>query len=100
METGKERLVLADQELPLEGIEVDFQGRFGYPSNVYNRPIGGVDFSPDGRYLAAAGSDGTIMVYILSIEELMTMARSRLSRGFTLEECRTYLPLDSCPDGP
>ena len=98
METGKERLVLADQELPLEGIEVDFQGRFGYPSNVYNRPIDGVDFSPDGRYLAAAGSDGTIMVYIMSIEELMKVARFRLSRGFTLEECETYLSLDSCPE--
>jgi hypothetical protein len=37
--------------------------------------------------------DETISVYISSIEELMEVARSRLSRGFTREECRTYLSL-------
>jgi hypothetical protein len=58
----------------------------------------GVAFSPDGRYLVAAGSDGTIDIYIMAAEELMEAARSRLSRDFTQEECRTYLPLDSCPE--
>jgi len=63
-------------------------------------PLNGVDISQDGRYLAAAASDGTISVYIMSIEELMEVARSRLSRDFTQEECRTYLFLDSCPEAP
>ncbi len=39
----------------------------------------------------AAGSDGTVNVYTVSVEELMEVARSQLSRGFTDEECRTYL---------
>ena len=42
--------------------------------------------------------DETISVYIMSIEELMEAGRSRLSRGFTIEECRNYLSLDSCPE--
>jgi WD40 repeat protein/serine/threonine protein kinase len=69
MNDGRELLTLTDQPLPVRG----------------------VDFSPDGRYLATAGSDGTISVYPVSIEEVIETARSRLSRGFTNEECRTYL---------
>ena len=57
----------------------------------------GVDYSPDGRYLATAGSDGFVNLHILSAEELMKVARSRLSRGLTDEECQTYLHLDACP---
>jgi WD40 repeat protein len=98
METGEERLTLLDQELPQDRSEIEFQGRLGLPLNVFNRPMNGVDFSPDGRYLAAAGSDGTIIVYIMSLEELMEVARSQLSRGFTTAECQTYLSLDSCPE--
>ncbi len=96
METGKERLTLADRLVPQGRDEIDFQGGFGLPSNAKNMSISGVDFSPDGRYLAAAGSDGTVHVYIMSLEELMEIARSRLSRDFTQEECRTYLSLDKC----
>ncbi len=57
----------------------------------------GVDFSPDGRYLATAGADGFVNLHILSAEELMEVARSRLSRGFSDEERQTYLHLDACP---
>ncbi len=76
METGEEIATLSDRKSSL----------------------GGVDFSPDGRYLVTAGSDGTVSVYSISIEELMEVARSRLSRGLTLEECRTYLHLPLCPN--
>jgi WD40 repeat protein len=59
-------------------------------------PLTGVEFSPDGRYVATAGSDGAINVYIVSVEELVEVARSRLSRDFTNEECRRYLHLPMC----
>jgi WD40 repeat protein len=61
-------------------------------------PLLAVDVSPDGRYVAVAGSDGTISVYALEVEELMKLARSRLSRGFTKVECQHYLHLPDCPD--
>jgi WD40 repeat protein len=75
VEAGLELLTLADLELPVQG----------------------VDFSPDGSRLITAGSDGTVSEYIISIDELMEVAQSRLSRGFTTDECRIYLHLDACP---
>lgn len=56
----------------------------------------GVDFSPDGRHVVAAGDDGMVRVFVASVEELMGLARSRLSRGFTGDECRQYLHLPAC----
>ena len=57
-----------------------------------------VDFSPDGRYLVASGADGTIRVFVLAEDELIALARSRVSRSLTREECQRYLHLDRCPD--
>jgi hypothetical protein len=34
------------------------------------------------------------------MDELTDLARSRVSRSLTTEECRQYLHLDECPDGP
>lgn len=56
-----------------------------------------LEFSPDGRHLAVTNGDGTVRVFILSLEELVSMAQSRLTRSFTLEECQRYLHLNSCP---
>ncbi|MEE9216242.1 MAG: WD40 repeat domain-containing protein, partial [Anaerolineales bacterium] len=61
-------------------------------------PMEGVDFSPDGRHVVAAGNDGLIRVFVASLEELMDLARSRLSRGLTGDECRQYLHLTACPE--
>ena len=60
-------------------------------------PVKGVDFSPDGSRLVTARADGTISVYLMSVEELMEIAQSGLSRGFTKNECQTYLHLPTCP---
>jgi hypothetical protein len=35
----------------------------------------GIDFSPDGRYLATTGANWTVRVYLVSLEEPMDMAR-------------------------
>jgi WD40 repeat protein len=64
----------------------------------HSLPMKSVDFSPDGKKLLAAGADGKVSEFFLSIEDLMQIARSRLSRGFTQEECQTYLHLELCPD--
>jgi len=76
MGSGQELRILVDQSLPMKS----------------------VDFSPDGKRLLATGADGKVSEFILSVEDLMQVAQSRLSRRFTREECQTYLHLEMCPD--
>lgn len=58
-----------------------------------------VAFSPDGKYLFTGGDDG-VRVYTLQINDLITLARSRLTRTLTIEECQKYLHMDVCPASP
>jgi len=71
----------------------EFMTLYGNTNNVF-----GVAFSPDGRHLATAGGDGTARIYALETEELTSLARSRVTRALTSEECRQYFHLDQCPD--
>ncbi|MDX1436792.1 MAG: helix-turn-helix domain-containing protein [Anaerolineales bacterium] len=66
---------------------------FGNASNVF-----GASFSPDGRHVATAGADGTVRTFTLEIEDLVELARERLRRGLTEEECRKYLHIEACPE--
>jgi WD40 repeat protein len=65
------------------------------PSNLWD-----VAFSPDGKYLATANQDGTVRFYVLPIDELVALARSRVTRSLTTEECRQYLHVEECPTSP
>jgi WD40 repeat protein/DNA-binding SARP family transcriptional activator len=51
----------------------------------------GVAFSADGRLLATSSPDGTVALHLLPIDEFLEVARSRVTRGLTEEECRQYL---------
>ncbi|MGW8250937.1 MAG: WD40 repeat domain-containing protein, partial [Anaerolineales bacterium] len=54
--------------------------------------------SPDGKYLASGDiNNGLVRVYLLNVDELADLARSRLTRTLTEEECRQYLHLEQCP---
>lgn len=52
--------------------------------------------SPDGRFLATAGGDGTVRLFVLSVDDLLELARSRVTRSLTDEECRRFLHVDRC----
>ncbi len=62
-----------------------------------NVGLGGLDFSPDSRHLAV-GADDAVRVYALRMEDLLTVARARLTRSWTTDECKTFLHLEVCPE--
>jgi WD40 repeat protein/DNA-binding SARP family transcriptional activator len=51
-----------------------------------------ITMSSDGSQLVARSQDGTVSVYLLDIDELLTLAHARVARGLTDEECRQYVP--------
>lgn len=57
----------------------------------------GVAFSPDGRLLATVSRDGKVALYLLPIEEFVGVARERVTRSLTEDECRQYLQSRECP---
>ena len=65
---------------------------YGNTGNVF-----GVSFSPDGNRLVTAGADGTVRIYTLRLDDLVALARSRVTRSLSDEECRTFLHMDFCP---
>jgi len=56
-----------------------------------------IDFSPDGKYLVTTSGDGSARVYVLYLEDLIALARQRVSRSLTVGECQKYLHLEQCP---
>ena len=60
---------------------------------VDNGGAGGVSYSPDGKRLAVGGRSG-VYVFVLPIDELIALAKSRLTRSLTLEECKQYLHVE------
>ncbi len=62
------------------------------------RPVGVVaaasaQAGPGSRSICA---DGTILVQPIAVEDVVEIAKARLTRSFTDEECRTYLHLPEC----
>ena len=75
-------------------------GRLLLTLSGHQAAVNSCDFSPDGRRLATASSDRTARVHALMIEDLITLARTRVTRGLTTLECRKYLQLEKCPPTP
>jgi WD40 repeat protein len=94
--TGRQTLTLAS------GVagEVGPDSKFCFRTlKVAYLGVGGkLAFSPDGTRLAYTAADGTVRVLALDIDDLIDLARSRLTRSWTQDECETYLHRDTCPD--
>ena len=46
--------------------------------------------------LASAGDSGIVHVWTLDLDVLIDIAKARLTRGFSEDECRVYLHLTRC----
>ena len=94
--TGRQTLTLANGVAGEVGAESKFCFR---TLKVAYLGVGGkLAFSPDGTRLAYTAADGTVRVLALDIDDLIDLARSRLTRSWTQDECQTYLHRDTCPD--
>jgi WD40 repeat protein len=58
----------------------------------------GVQFSPDASKLVTVTANGIARVWALDLDDLITIAHSRLTRRFSEDECRQYLHVEQCPD--
>lgn len=56
-----------------------------------------VRFSADGRYLTAFGPGYGTQVHVVGVEDLLALARERVTRSLTPEECERHLH-GPCPD--
>ncbi|HSL29219.1 MAG TPA: WD40 repeat domain-containing protein, partial [Anaerolineales bacterium] len=62
----------------------------------------GVAFSPSdgGSRLLVASNDGLIREILLNINELLALAKTRVTRSLTTAECQKYLHVEQCPADP
>ena len=63
----------------------------GHAGRVYS-----VSFSPDSRWLASYGAEGTTRIWALDLEEVAELARQRVTRHLTDTECERYLRKTDC----
>jgi hypothetical protein len=48
-------------------------------------------------HLAVASNDGVVRVFLTRIDDLLAMARSRVTRSLAEPECQEFLHLERCP---
>ena len=68
--------------------------------NLHSFSVTGVSFSPDGKRLAISNTAGEARIYALPIEDIVAIAKSRVTRTLTPDECRKYLHAEQCPSEP
>jgi WD40 repeat protein len=73
----------------------DLHLNFHFPGGIYE-----LEISADGKRLYMVGYDGSLQVTAVKIDELINLAKSRVTRSLTTEECKLYLHVDTCPALP
>ena len=63
-----------------------------------------VEFTPDGTRVIVATWDEAgrhvVRMFLLKLEEIVALAKSRVTRSLTTEECQKYLHVEECPAEP
>jgi eukaryotic-like serine/threonine-protein kinase len=59
-----------------------------------------LSWSPDGKSLATGEEGGTVRIYVIDIHELVSLARTRVIRALTPDECLRYFQSKTCPPLP
>ncbi|MEZ4767868.1 MAG: WD40 repeat domain-containing protein [Caldilineales bacterium] len=54
-------------------------------------------FTPDGRFLATTSGSGNVHIYATALDDLLTLARERVTRPLTQAECQRFLHMEACP---
>lgn len=66
------------------------------PAPLQATSVSGVAFSPDGTELATVDVAGLVQIRLLDPEALVDLARARVTRPLSLEECERYVPGPGC----
>jgi WD40 repeat protein/DNA-binding SARP family transcriptional activator len=93
-----ERIALAGADGTVRVFDAD-EGRLELILRGHERAVGSAAFSPDGTRLASLDEGGMVRVWALGLDELIGIARSRLTRTLDDEECRQYLRDERCGQG-
>lgn len=72
------------------------QGELLYTLDGHDGPTADLDWTADGHQLVSVGSDGSVRIYAMHADALMELARARVTRQLTVEECRQYLSASGC----
>ena len=68
---------------------------YGHQANVTETEI-----SPDGKMVYTVCWNGWLRAILLEVDELIELARFRVTRSLTTEECQKYLHVEECPQRP
>ncbi len=83
----------------LDGIVKMWDGLTGDEKLTLALPSGvaSLAFNLEGTRLVTSNLDGLMRLHVLPIDELAALAKSRVTRTLTAEECQKYLHLEQCP---
>jgi len=64
----------------------------------YSDELKSLSFSPDGSLAAVASADGSVSILLMELDQLIELARRRVTRSLTDAECKKYLRISPCPE--